>query len=211
MPRLYPPKKKKRHGNNHLIRQETHVATDTSAVAENRQQDMARPKTDKRSHSVAGRRTAAASSRTTVPIWYGRKTATPIRSRNTNLRRRPRHRPAGYRKRTLQRNAMAKIKWDKLGRQSLFEILRYGSQVWGKKAAKNLRLKIKDAERLLSANPLMGKNEPELQGSKLQFRSLVIHEHYKLIYYYAPEKDLLRIVDIWNTRMSPANLVKRMS
>ena len=210
MPRLYPPKKKKRHGNNHLIRQETPVATDTSAVAEHRQQDMARPKTDKRSQSGAGRRTAA-SSRTTVPIWYGRKTATPIRSRNTNLRRRPRHRPTGYRKRTLQRNAMAKIKWDKLGRQSLFEILRYGSQVWGKKAAKNLRLKIKDAERLLSANPLMGKNEPELQGSKLQFRSLVIHEHYKLIYYYAPEKDLLRIVDIWDTRMSPANLVKRMS
>ena len=30
----------------------------------------------------------------------------------------------------------------------------------GKKAAKNLRLKIKDAERLLSANPLMGKTNP---------------------------------------------------
>ncbi|MCL1614986.1 type II toxin-antitoxin system RelE/ParE family toxin [Bacteroides sp. ET71] len=105
---------------------------------------------------------------------------------------------------------MVKIKWDKLAKESLVEILRYGSLTWGKRVAKNMRLTIKETEKLLSTNPLMGKNEPELQGNKLQFRSLVIHEHYKLIYYYSTDKDILRIVDIWDTRMNPANLKQRV-
>lgn len=105
---------------------------------------------------------------------------------------------------------MARIKWDKLARESLLEILRYGSLTWGKKAARDMRLRIKESEKLLSANPFMGKTEPELKGKELQFRSFVIHKHYKLIYYYMSDEDILRIVDLWDTRMEPATLVKKM-
>lgn len=67
---------------------------------------------------------------------------------------------------------------------------------YGEKSSQKLKVENQRCRKIIVCKSPDGENEPELQGSKLQFRSLVIHEHYKLIYYYAPEKDLLRIVDI---------------
>ena len=38
---------------------------------------------------------------------------------------------------------MAKVTWDELARQNQRDILTYGTQVWGKNAAKKMRLHIR--------------------------------------------------------------------
>ena len=42
-----------------------------------------------------------------------------------------------------------------------------------------------------------------MQGRSLQFRSLVIHEHYKLVYHYDETTETLRIAALWDTRREP--------
>ena len=87
---------------------------------------------------------------------------------------------------------MAKVTWDELARQNQRDILTYGTQVWGKNAAKKMRLHIKAEIERLARAPFIGKVEPLLQGRCLQFRSLVIHEHYKLVYHYDEAADTPR-------------------
>ena len=99
---------------------------------------------------------------------------------------------------------MAKVTWDELARQNQRDILTYGTQVWGKNAAKKMRLHIKAEIERLARAPFIGKVEPLLQGRCLQFRSLVIHEHYKLVYHYDEAADTLRIAALWDTRREPA-------
>ena len=66
-----------------------------------------------------------------------------------------------------------------------------------------MRLHIKAEVERLAKFPLIGKVEPLLQGRSLQFRSLVIHEHYKLIYHYDETAETLRIAALWDTRREP--------
>ena len=77
--------------------------------------------------------------------------------------------------------------WDELARQNQRDILAYGTQTWGRDAARKMRLHM----------------EPLLQGRSLQFRSLVIHEHYKLVYHYDETTETLRIAALWDTRREP--------
>ena len=98
---------------------------------------------------------------------------------------------------------MAKMSWDELARQNQRDILAYGTQTWGRDAARKMRLHIKAEVERLAKFPLIGKVEPLLQGRSLQFRSLVIHEHYKLIYHYDETTETLRIAALWDTRREP--------
>ena len=98
---------------------------------------------------------------------------------------------------------MAKVTWDELARQNQRDILAYGTQIWGKNAARKMRLHIKAEVERLAKFPLIGKVEPLLAERSLQFRSLVIHEHYKLIYHYDEVTETLHIAAIWDTRREP--------
>ena len=61
---------------------------------------------------------------------------------------------------------------------------------------------------LLASNPYMGKIEPLLINRKgHEYRSLVIHEHFKLIYYIDLSQNILYIVDLWDTRREPSRLI----
>ena len=93
--------------------------------------------------------------------------------------------------------------WDKLARQDLRDILAYGTQEWGKNTARKMRLRIKAEVERLAKTPFIGKVEPLLEGRSLRFRSLVIHEHYKLVYHYDETTDTLRIAALWDTRREP--------
>ena len=37
-----------------------------------------------------------------------------------------------------------------------------------------------------------------------------MHNRFKIIYYYDETEDIIHIVDIWDTRMNPQTLVKRI-
>lgn len=98
---------------------------------------------------------------------------------------------------------MAKVTWDELARQNQRDILAYGTQIWGRNTARKMRLHIKAEVKRLAQSPLIGKVEPLLAGRSFQFRGLVIHEHYKLIYHYDEATETLRIAALWDTRREP--------
>lgn len=68
--------------------------------------------------------------------------------------------------------------------------------------------RLKKNETLLAANPYMGPFESQLAERQTPYRSLVIHEHYKLIYWVNEKKGILYVSDLWDTRREPEGLVK---
>lgn len=54
----------------------------------------------------------------------------------------------------------------------------------------------------------MGKIEPLLAGRPQNFRSLVIHKHYKLIYYI--DEDTIYIAALIDTRADPDSLAEKL-
>ena len=81
---------------------------------------------------------------------------------------------------------------------------------FGKRTATKVYQQIKHYDELLAQNPLMGKHETLLEKYPQGFRSFVEHNHYKLIYYIDKQKNIIRIVDIWDTRRNPESLVERL-
>ena len=62
---------------------------------------------------------------------------------------------------------------------------------------------------LLKANPLLGSTEPLLNNLSIEYRSLVIYKHIKLIYFIY--EDVLYFADIWDTRQSEDSLRERIN
>ena len=54
----------------------------------------------------------------------------------------------------------------------------------------------------------MGKIEPLLLGRFYEYRSWVIHEHFKLIYHIID--DVIYIANIWDTRREPQRLTENV-
>jgi Txe/YoeB family toxin of Txe-Axe toxin-antitoxin module len=54
--------------------------------------------------------------------------------------------------------------------------------------------------------PESGTPEPLLSDRKIRYRSLIINDYYKLIYYV--QGDILRIAAFWDMRMHPDKLRK---
>ena len=76
------------------------------------------------------------------------------------------------------------IKWSKKAGRALDTALAQGAELFGTHATISFYNRVKSYEPLLKSNPHMGKVEPLLADrTRHQYRSLVIHEHFKLIYY----------------------------
>lgn len=58
---------------------------------------------------------------------------------------------------------------------------------------------------VLETFPFAGPLEPLLNELPLALHSLVVHHHYKLIYYI--DDACVHIVDVWDCRMNPESLI----
>ena len=67
-------------------------------------------------------------------------------------------------------------------------------------------VRIKAYDSRLAAFPYMGKVEHLLSGLSKEYRSLVVHEHYKLIYRVSEEEDTVYVVALWDTRRNPQDM-----
>ena len=65
---------------------------------------------------------------------------------------------------------------------------------------------IEEWKKLVKANPNIGKEEPLLAGMRKKYRSYVISELTKCIYYV--EDELIVVVDWWDTRRGPSTLTQ---
>ena len=95
-----------------------------------------------------------------------------------------------------------RVIWDDDASEKLADTLEYGRDTFGERAMKKFYARILDYEKLLQSNPGAGKREPLLEKEPEGYRSIVVHQNYKLVYYV--EGDTIYIVDLWDTRREPA-------
>ena len=94
------------------------------------------------------------------------------------------------------------VTWNKKALTQLDAVMRYGSQEFGERTAQRLFARIMSYEPLLAANPRLGVAEPLLAGRKREYRSIVVHKLFKLVYYV--KGDTIYIAALWDTRREPA-------
>ena len=93
------------------------------------------------------------------------------------------------------------VTWNKKALTQLDAVMKYGIREFGERTAQRLYARIMSYEPLLAANPRLGVEEPLLAGRKRQYRSLVVHKLFKLVYYV--KNDTLYIAALWDTRREP--------
>mgnify|MGYP001777178267 CR=1 FL=1 len=96
---------------------------------------------------------------------------------------------------------MMKVIVQKAAARQISRVYTYGEQHFGKQAAEKTHARIMEALRLLAANPRLGITEPLLAGRKREYRSIVVHKLFKLVYYVKDET--LYIAALWDTRREP--------
>lgn len=103
---------------------------------------------------------------------------------------------------------MVEVIWTKRANRERIATLTYGAKAFGKHAAGKLNERIESYVVLLVENPHLGGLEPLLAERRSEYRSLVVHEHYKLVYYIKGKT--LYVVDLGDTRREPAKLARRI-
>lgn len=100
-----------------------------------------------------------------------------------------------------------KIAWSKRAEMAYGQIIDYVADEFGTTHAKRYTAEVNKAVDKLPENPKMGQIEPLLEGSRYEFRRLVIGHLTKIIYREVEER--IEIADVWDTRKSPEELVAR--
>lgn len=96
-----------------------------------------------------------------------------------------------------------KVVWTQKARKQRIEILNYGAQTFGKKIALKFKEALHEYDSLLVTNPYLGPIEPLLADEPQAFRSIVVHKHYKIVYYVNINVRTIYIISLWDTRREP--------
>lgn len=106
---------------------------------------------------------------------------------------------------------MALIIWKPRAIRQLNAIIDYGVPEFGMVAFNRLDKKIQEIIYRLEQFPESFPPEPLLINNYILFRSCILRKRHKIIYHYVKEKDTIYIDDIWDMRMNPENLKKRIN
>lgn len=91
------------------------------------------------------------------------------------------------------------VEWKKQATRQLEAIIAYGENNFGKQAAARFYSKVKACDARLADNPELGFPEPLLAERKRNYRSLIVDEHYKIIYWTDTAQGIIYIADLWNS------------
>ena len=106
---------------------------------------------------------------------------------------------------------MAVVKWNISAYNVFNEYVEFARLDYGKKTANRWLSEAEEIYNRLQKFPESYSPEPLLRDRNLLFRSCrMMGGRFRLIYYYNPSTDIARIVDIWDTRMNPETLIKRI-
>lgn len=100
-----------------------------------------------------------------------------------------------------------KIAWSDRAERAYGQIIDYVADEFGATRAKRYMKEVYETVDKLPENPKMGQIEPLLEGSRYEFRRLIIGHLTKIIYRVSEEH--IEIADVWDTRKSPEELVAR--
>ncbi|MBQ8705296.1 MAG: type II toxin-antitoxin system RelE/ParE family toxin [Paludibacteraceae bacterium] len=105
---------------------------------------------------------------------------------------------------------MAQIIWKDDASHLLEAHIDYAMAEFGHKAVKNWYSSIRSIESRLAQYPESYTIETLLLGKKHQYRSAIFMHNFKLIYYYELSEDTVYIDIIWDMRMNPASLQRKI-
>lgn len=98
------------------------------------------------------------------------------------------------------------IIWSPKANKRLEEIYEYYKETGSKKIAKSIVSEIVSSVKMLKRFPKMAAIEPHLEGQTPLFRSLLVRNIFKVIYFVREGKDSIEIVTIWDCRQNPGRL-----
>lgn len=98
-----------------------------------------------------------------------------------------------------------KIDWSKKARRRLHDIKAFYEKK-SIKVSKEILKDIKSAVEPLREFPQMAAIEPLLSDLPKSFRSLVIRNTYKIIYYVDDSKEIINIITVWDCRQDDKKL-----
>ena len=102
------------------------------------------------------------------------------------------------------------IKWTKRALNRLESSVNYCQRNFGERVAIKYYQKVKRHTSLLVNNPHLGKIEHTLFSKHTyEYRSLVVHPYFKLIYYINVNKERIVITNLWDVRQEPDKLTKQ--
>jgi plasmid stabilization system protein ParE len=104
---------------------------------------------------------------------------------------------------------MVTIKWNKKARVLFREHILRAWIEFGEETALRWFQQRKKIEDNLNKHPEMYTPEPLIVKSHV-YRSAIIMKRFKIVHFYIPSSNTVRIVDIWDMRMNPASLKKRI-
>ena len=100
------------------------------------------------------------------------------------------------------------VRWTEQSSRALDFIMTCSREFYTITQLRQLRTDVSQCEALLSANPLMGAMEDELDGLEIEYRKLVLSKPFKIIYFIYD--GCIYIADIWDTRQSTTSHRKRL-
>lgn len=106
---------------------------------------------------------------------------------------------------------MAKIDWTPRFLRLLYRYIDNASIEYGESTAKKWAEEVAAFEHRLESYPISYSPESLLKEKVIQYRSChVMSRRFKLIYYYDETEDIVHLVDIWDTKMNPKALIRRV-
>ena len=105
---------------------------------------------------------------------------------------------------------MATIKWNKKARREFVGHINYARQEYGVATAFRWFEQKNEIEERIRKYPESYPLEYMLRNKRRKYRRAILMKNFKIVYVYYPSSDTVRIVDIWDMRMSPERLKKRI-
>ena len=102
-----------------------------------------------------------------------------------------------------------RLVWSKQAERSYGQIIDYVADEFGASRARQYIAKVNKEVNKLIAHPELGQIEPWLEGSRFEFRQLVIEHLTKII--YRVTDDSIEIADVWDVRQDPEALAARIT
>ncbi|MCQ2310402.1 MAG: type II toxin-antitoxin system RelE/ParE family toxin [Paludibacteraceae bacterium] len=98
--------------------------------------------------------------------------------------------------------------WTDFAWQMLSQTADYILSEYGTTAYATFLNDVDNGVRTLMQFPQSGHVEPLLKDRIVLYRSIVINNHNKLVYFIDEEKSIIQITDFWDTRREPSLLIK---
>ena len=94
-----------------------------------------------------------------------------------------------------------RVRWNDESKKGLRQTAQYIKKVFGEKAKDDFLHEVKHTNALLGQNPSMGPLETFLSDLNSSYRSIVVHQHNKIVYRIVDRH--IEVVAFWDTRREP--------